>query len=398
MTPLRLPVLPSLLFVAAFFAAPGLRPGTASPSHEKRDGIATLDVWPQENTLDLLLTVRAGEAHRLVHRRSNDGGASWSEDHVIETGPSGLYPSHRGNDPQVVAHGQTVLVVWTRPGTSRFGSGPLGTALSLDGGRTWVAGPNPADDGSTGGHGYVDAAAGPDGGFYLAWLDSRDGGQGLRAAASRDGGRTWSRNSSVDTRTCECCWNTLLAPRTDAALLLYRDKDPRDMAVAATIDGGRTWTRRAAVGRFDWAFDGCPHVGGALGATGEGRIAKLHALSWTGAPERGGLYLLSSRDDGATWGEPQRIGEGTARHGSLAGSGRALVVAWDEAGSVRATISADEGARFSSPQRLSTEGARASHPIVVRTGTAYRVFWTESTDHGPATLRTAEVTGNPQGP
>jgi BNR repeat-like domain len=398
MTPLRLAVLPSLLLVAALFAAPGLRPGTASPSHEKRDGVATLDVWSQENTLDLLLTVRAGEVHRLVHRRSKDGGASWSEDHVVDTGPGGLLPSHRGNDPQVVTHGETVLVVWTRPGTSRFGSGPLGTARSLDGGQTWAAGPNPADDGSTDGHGYVDAAAGPDGAFYLAWLDSRDGGQGLRAAVSRDGGRTWSTNASVDPRTCECCWNSLLSPRTDAAFLLYRDKDPRDMAVAATTDGGRTWTRRAVVGAFGWEFDGCPHVGGALAATGEGPAARLHALSWTGALERGGLYLLSSRDAGATWGEPLPIGEGKARHGSLAASGRALAVAWDEGGSVRAAVSADEGAHLSPPRKLNADGSRASHPIVVGTSLGFRVLWTESAEGGSSELRTATVTAIGSGP
>src|SRR3712207_7239577 len=60
------------------------------------------------------------------------------------------------------------------------------------------------------------------------------------------------------------------------SLLLYRDKNPRDMALVASADAGATWGEPVRVGRFDWDFDGCPHVGGGLATaqTGAGIRAR----------------------------------------------------------------------------------------------------------------------------
>ena len=95
------------------------------------------------------------------------------------------------------------------PGTSKFGSGAIGTAVSSDGGARWKLGSNPADDRSTDGHGYIDAIADATGSVHAVWLDGRDGGQGLRTATSKDFGRTWQANQPVDGRTCDCCWNRM---------------------------------------------------------------------------------------------------------------------------------------------------------------------------------------------
>ncbi|HEX2462985.1 MAG TPA: exo-alpha-sialidase, partial [Thermoanaerobaculia bacterium] len=204
------------------------------------------------------------------------------------------------------------------------------------------------------------------------WIDGRDGDTGLRVAASTDG-VVWRANANVDAVTCQCCWNDLAVLGPDRLAVLYRDRDPRDMAVAVTEDGARSWERRGTAGAFGWKVDGCPHVGGGLAMFG----ATLHAVVWTGAPDRAGLYDVASADGGRHWSEPFELGGRGARHGDLAVAGGALVAAWDEGAAIYAARSAD-GKTWSEPLRLSDATARASHPLVVATASGALVLWTES--------------------
>ena len=362
---------------------------------DRAEGVIGLDVSSQGEAVDLLVAVRTAAGVALRHQRSSDGGRSWTAPTAVPIGPAGIHPPHRGADPQVAAWRDHVVALWTVPGGSTWGDGPLASALSPDGGRTWTAGPNPADDGSTGGHGFADVAADADGVFHAVWLDARDGGQGLRAARSADFGRTWEANRTLDRRTCECCSNKVVARTPGRVLALYRDTDPRDMALAASGDGGWTWSRRGAVGAFDWRFDGCPHVGGGLAAAGPDADGRLHALVWTGRDEHAGLFTLESRDGGEAWDEPRRLGGRTAQHGDLAGEEGRLAAVWDEVqGEARVVVSAvsgDGGRTWTAPVPLSDRSASASHPLVVAAGDRFLAFWTERRGDGPREWRMAPL-------
>jgi hypothetical protein len=380
-------VVPAVLLSVIATAAP------APAGHSSEgSGAIGLDVYAQDGVLDLLVASREGQATELRHQRSRDGGRTWSAPVPVPLGAGGLHTPNRGADPQVAARGDRVVVLWTRPGASRFGSGPLATAVSNDGGRTWSAGANPADDRSQDGHGYADLVVDAAGRFHAVWLDSRDGGQGLRAARSTDGGATWSANATLDSRTCECCWNALHTSGAQGVRVIYRDKDPRDLAVAASDDGGGTWTRLGPAGAFRWSFEGCPHVGGALART----AARLHALAWTGEDAHAGLHVLASLDDGRTWGPPRRLGSARAHRGDLAAAGRTLAAAWDEPAEggrgIHAALSTDEGRTWTTPRRLSEAAWNASVPLVVATGSGFRVFWTEAQGQAPARWQSAEIT------
>ncbi len=351
-------------------------------------GVVSLDVYAQPTLVDMLLGVKTADGFELRHQRSTDGGTTWSRAVRLPIPPKDIHSPHRGADPQVVAIGDRLIALWTKPGTSKFGSGAIGTALSSDGGATWTIGPNPADDSSTEGHGYIDAIADARGVVHAVWLDGRDGGQGLRAATSKDFGRTWQANQTIDDRTCECCWNRM-ASHGGQVSVLYRDKDPRDMALAVTEDGGRGWMRRGMAGAFGWKFDGCPHVGGGVAATADG----LHAFAWTGSDEHVGLYALRSADGGRTWRPPVRLGAETAHHGDIAASGETVAVAWDDAKGARsvfAATSTDGGRTWSAAAPLSDPQARATHPLVAGlAGGRFLVVWTESVGDAPSTWRSA---------
>jgi hypothetical protein len=355
-------------------------------------GVVGLDVYAQGAVVDLLVAENGPAGVELRHQRSRDGGRTWAQSHVVAAGAARVARPRRGNDPQVVAAGDRLVAVWSAAGTTSRWGGPLAAAVSDDAGATWREAPPPAGTGFGGAHGFVDLAAGAGGRVYVVWLDSRDGAQGLRASVSPDLGRTWHDPVTVDARTCECCANRVLASGGERAAILYRDKDPRDMAVARTADGGRTWTRAGVAGAFSWQFEGCPEVGGAL-VPAAGPDA-LRALVWTGAEDHAGLHLVSSEDSGRTFTAPRRLGGATARHGDLAAHGQRLLAVWEalEAGGakVMAAASADGGTTWDAPRRLSAATVRASQPLVVATGEGhFLVVWTEKSGTGPVRWNSA---------
>jgi len=220
----------------------------------------------------------------------------------------------------------------------------------------------------------------------LVWLDDRDenGYQGIRYARSGDVGRSWEFAQTIDDSSCSCCWNRLLTGSADSAKVLYRDMEPRDMALAQTNDGGQHWQRASTVGEFNWQFDGCPHNGGALAWSGD----TLHALVWTGEESQAGLYHLYSRDDGNSWSVPQPIGADTlAFHSDIAAhAGGHLLAIWDARGAdgsmVMISESMDNGRQWSTARQISTPGSSAQFPRLIATPNGYLAMWVEQKTGG----------------
>jgi len=373
----------SALWYWLCLGADSIHAGHGAPT---ASGVHSLDVFTDGRALHLLVAEYSSGTNppALLYQRSADAGRTWSKPVRVDTGAKPPRSPSRGMDAQIAAVGKNLIALWGTHGEGYMGSGPMVTALSDDGGKTWRPGPNPADDGLNTGHAYADLASDSQGALHLVWLDSRDGKQGLRYARSTDGGRTWSKNLTLKKETCECCWNTL-AVSGNTVHVLFRDKSPRDMAMVSSFDGGLTWGKPAVAGGFGWEFQGCPHVGGglALPLSGEG---SLHALVWTGLAEKSGVYHLRSTNRGTTWQPPQRIGPVDARRSDIAVRDRALVAALeivaDGESAVFAAKSVDGGVTWSAPQRLSASGVSASYPRVIAVRGGFRVFWTEAAPQG----------------
>jgi hypothetical protein len=385
----------ALLLVASLLTAPAAEHG--KHAHATPVGVASLDVFAREDTIHLLVAEYApgADTPTLHHRRSDDAGASWTNPVRVDApGAKGSTPfrPHRGMDPQIAAAGSRLVAAWTTPGTDRFGSGPMATALSSDGGRTWLPGPNPADDGLTTGHGFLDLTADAQGQFHLVWLDSRDGKQGVRHARSADGGRHWSKNTTVKPQSCECCWNIIAAGARGGLHVLFRDQSPRDMMLATSTDGGARWQPPVVVGDFNWEFSGCPHVGGGLAVTETPGAPVLDALVWSGAVGQPGVSHLRSVDGGRAWSAPRRLCNGDGRRGDIAAQGaNRVAAAWEVVGEdesfVMAAHSTDGGKSWAPARRLSAKGRSAAYPRVVATPQGFRVFWTEAAPGAPGAWR-----------
>lgn len=362
---IRALLIAALLFASPLALAQRHGPPPAGPAH--------FDVYADGDAIHLLTGVRdARSGLVLSHRRSTDGGATWSEPVRIDASGGDVFAPHPGENPQVAARGDDVLAVWNAFDPAARTRGPLVAALSRDGGRTWHKTAAPDAAGAADYHPLPELAAGA-GRFHAVWLHgaSRETNtpQGVHYATSRDGA-TWSAPTTLDALTCECCWNRVVTHGDDVAVL-YRGGAPRDMRLARA-DGG-TWRKPVPVGDFRWDFQGCPHVGGGLANDG----AALHALVWTGKDGHAGLHYLRSTDGGA-WTAPARIGDANAQNGDIAVSSRRVTVVWDGKGKdavVRRVESTDGGATWSEPEIVSAAGAVATDPRVVATKHGVTMFW-----------------------
>lgn len=391
----------SVRLIAAFVA--GCAWGTSQAQHHparhnapptQERGVLSLDIYQNEDRIHLLTAERdAAGTVSLLHTWSDDDGLKWSHPvQVNGTQPPPHSPS-RGNDPQIAAWKNSVIAVWTPPGHDEWGAGALISARSEDGGKTWSAGANPSSTGSDGSQAFTDVASDSAGAFHVVWLDTRAKQRGLRYARSDDSGRHWSPVTTLDTVTCECCWNTVTPLGQKKIYTLYRDSTPRDMALAFTADGGSTWHRASSVGAFKWDIEACPHSGGGLTLARDG--SALHTIVSTGKEEFAGLHHLRSTDDGFHWSSTHRVAASGANHPDISLNNNTLAAAWDawadSSMAIHYAFSNDGGENWSAPQRLSKPGVTATHPRIVATRQGFRVFWTERPKGSAPTWTSAAI-------
>ncbi|MCK8515169.1 glycoside hydrolase [Methylonatrum kenyense] len=317
---------------------------------------------------------QADGAYFARHSHSEDGGGSWSDPVTIDTDQRAPSRVHRSNDLRIAAHGDHLLVVWQTRGDGFADSGPMVMAESEDAGQNWMATPPPANEEDSQAHGFFGLHADAEGTWHLAWLDMRNGAQGLRYAQRPPDLQDWNLTHTLDPATCQCCWNTV-ASADDRLWVLYRALDPRDMALARSEDGGGSWQLDGVVGGFDWDVDACPHVGGDL-ALDNGTDPRLHALVWTGEEQAAGVhYLHAPADNTTSWSSPRRLGGTEAGNPALVSTDAgSLLAAWDEHNRIHVATN-NNGDWLEAT--VSSEDRRASHPLLTTTRHGTQVFWTE---------------------
>lgn len=340
----------------------------------------SFDVYVDGNTVHAAFVAKPtdSKAPYIGYLHSKDGGVHWSVPQSLSQQFSQAVESKAGNDIQIAAAGDNIMVMWQTTGELP-GMGPLLTVYSSDAGKTWQQGANPT--GSEIDQSHHDLIADANDRFHAVWLDDRDenGYQGVRYARSSDVGRQWELAQTIDDSSCSCCWNRLAIANDGKVNVLYRDMEPRDMALAQSADAGVSWRRLSTVGAFNWKFEGCPHNGGGLTYASD---QSLHAVVWTGAENKTGLYHMQSADNGKNWTPPQRIGEGTAGfHADIAAGADRVIIVWDalgpEGSEVFISESSDNGGSWTAARQLSSPTGSAEFPRIVATPAGLLAMWLE---------------------
>lgn len=336
--------------------------------------ITSFDVYQDGETLHALVLGSKNQTDKTQsaqYLHSPDNGKHWSNAVEIQTPFSPAIVS-RGNDVQLAANGKNLVAVWQTQGElPNFGA--LVSVYSHDGGKTWQVGKNPAADDS-GDQSHADLITDKNGDFHAVWLadPEENGYQSLRYARSNNEGVSWQAPQKLDDSSCSCCSNTLVISPNQQLHVLYRDMNPRDMTLLSSKDFGKNWQHKETVGEFNWHFDGCPHVGGAI-AFDENNA--FYASVWTGLEAKSGLYTVNSISKTAV-----KIGK-NATHSDIAIFKNRLIFVWDEMSKdgtgIFVSESIDKGESWSTPRRLSELGSKATHPRIVATEDNALILWTE---------------------
>lgn len=349
------------------------------------NGTLSLDIVKHQNKFHMLTGTHQNGEKALWYQYSSNQGKSWSTPVNINATKHIEANLTRGNDARLAVQGNNIVAIWaSRVKGAPHNAGPMQSARSSDGGKTWQQGSIPAD--WTGGSHAFFAMDGNNDTIKAVWLDSRNGkssvkgSQGLRYSQSSDGGQSWSKNMTLDNITCACCWNTAKFDSDNNFYVLYRDKQPSDMALG-TINPQQKWQRLSSVGAFNWDFPGCPHIGGGIAFQNNNHL--LHSIVGTGHMDHLGVHYLRSTDKGKTWTKPIQLGDESALHSDIAAQENGRVIAvWDmrtEDGlSVFYAESKNQGVSWSKPERLSKPGIRATHPRIVSNKSGFLTLWTES--------------------
>jgi thiol-disulfide isomerase/thioredoxin len=368
---------------------------TSVHAHERQkvkpEGVMSVDIQQQGDTVHLLLGKQKGEFQSLWYQSSIDQGQTWNEPVLIKDQFKAKF--NRGNDTRLAVQGEHISVVWMSwDEQARFNAGPMQMMHSSDGGQTWQ--PSGAAADWEGAHGFF-SMAGHENAMSIVWLDNRDktkGFQGLRYSSSLDGGQTWQANQTLDKQTCSCCWNTAKYDQAGNLYVLYRDKKPSDMGMAKVATNGQL-ERLSTVGEFNWDFAGCPHIGGGMAFDQQQTI---HTVVGTAHDVHAGVHYQSSTDGGVNWSDPQRLGDDTAVHSDIAVTqGNQLIAAWDhmtEHGlQVVYSTKAVDSDEWSQAEQLSSEHVSATHPRVVAFEDSALVVWTEKEMTGLQTLKAQHI-------
>lgn len=250
----------------------------------------------------------------LFHRRSTDGGQTFSDAHSIVPG----YQDHE-KPPRIAADRATsdLYVVWasTEEAQNRApgfeGDLDVRFAQSSDGGDTWSAPTVLNDDGTDTDQSAPGIAVAPNGRIDVAWYDNRHSPedvdaplQDVYAASSTDGGETFAPNTRITDRSIDRSigiWGNNIGSHTnvgvasldDGVYITWQDSrnadpeaQPEDVymaklpmsdasAVGATVDSSGS--------ALLWALLG---AGAALGLGGAALVAGLRSARRRAPTER----------------------------------------------------------------------------------------------------------------
>lgn len=289
--------------------------------------------------------------------------------------------------------GDIVYVSWTQK-TEGQHTGNIRFSRSIDGGQSFAPVRTINDDGLLTSHRFDSLYLAPSGHLYLTWLDKREleyaaqqgqhyTGSAVFYTVSDDQGQTFAANRKIADHSCECC-RIAVAPHGDDGLaLMWRhvfDDSTRDHAIAGVgPDGVLTGFNRATVD--EWEIDACPHHGPAIAVGSVAPDDSVYHMTWFSAGDRhkGIYYGRHELTSGNTTRVRQIDGNAGAGHPQIAEWQGVQHLVWKRFDGAATQLfwiySRDDGASWSEPQALATTRNASDHPQLIAAQDGLRLSW-----------------------
>jgi len=250
---------------------------------------------------------------------------------------------------------------------------------STDGGKSFSTPVTVNDDLQVIRHRFDSLAVGKNGEIFVVWLDARDyeaakkagkevKGLSLYYTVSTDGGKHFAPNKSIADHVCECCRiDTAVAP-DNTPVVVWRhifEGGIRDHALVKFKDWQTPYAPQR-LSKEQWQIDACPHHGPALSISDSGIY---HAVWFSGAANKQGLFYAYSTDGGKSFSESVNFGKEGTSHPYVLALNKQVFITWQHFdGKVnRAFImtSNDEGKTWSTPEIIAQTAEMADEPFLV---------------------------------
>jgi hypothetical protein len=319
---------------------------------------------------------------------SLDKGISFSDPVQVNALPEPVV-AHTENRPKIKVDGQGIIyLTWTNKLEQRF-SGNIRFSRSTDGGQHFSEPVTVNDNLDIISHRFDSLAIGKNGEIFIAWLDARDveaakkaglafEGSSLYYAWSDDGGQHFHPNKRIAAHTCQCCRLDTAINKDNLPVIIWRhvfEGGIRDHAINRFSD----WNTPGDVNRLshdDWKIDACPHHGPGLAITDND---SYHAVWFTNAPTKQGLFYAHSKDAGHHFSEPLNFGNAGASHPHVVALGDQVKIVWQEFDGSNNLIqlikSADAGKTWTPPEVIARTTATVDNPFLVSDGKAMYLSW-----------------------
>jgi len=356
--------------------------GQASPVIECSETVtATFD---NKGTLWLAWVVR----DRIYLQSSTDKGASFSVPVAVNAEPESI--AARGEyRPKIKLDEQgNIYLTWTQNLEKRH-TGHIRFSRSVDGGNSFSKPVTVNDNLDVIGHRFDALAVGKNGEIFVAWLDARDKeaakagrqeytGTAVYYAWSDNGGKSFYPNKAAAPHSCECCRLGVEIDADNLPVVLWRhvyDGNIRDHALVKFKD----WRTPGPVQRVsaeNWKIDACPHHGPALSITD---VGVYHAVWFSGAADKQGLFYGHSKDGGLSYSPAYRFGGQGAKHPNVLARREQVTVVWSEFDGndnlLQLIKSTDGGLSWSQPEVVAKTAESADDAFLLGDGENVYLSW-----------------------
>jgi len=199
----------------------------------------------------------------IFYSFSSDKGENFSAPALVAVLKDLMVGGGRG--PQIVSSKDQLMIA------APAGTGNIYTWIKKKTENSWRKGSRINDVINIAKEGFVSLGANSSGHIFAIWLDLRTGkkGNNLYGARSVNGGKTWLKNQliykSPDGAVCDCCKPSVVMKGQQVAVMFRNNlKGNRDLYLIQSKNGGATFGAAQKLGEGSWKLNGCPMDGGGL--------------------------------------------------------------------------------------------------------------------------------------